>query len=185
MQVQVLQQRYHLPVTCRRLYLMPAAADPVHLHHQLQKLRPLQQRRAVATLAGGAGQQLEQWTHPAAPLVAVHIAEVRLRLPEAGLQIAVLRPQRRQIRRGDVQDHPLIEGVLFHLRPVDAAPPHQHEVPRRQVVPFAFDGVARLARQQNDDLVKRMIVVFNAFPLSVRQMKQPERLFQIAPRLIL
>ena len=68
---------------------------------------------------------------------------------------------------------------------MNAAASYQHEVPGAQIVPLALDSVARLPCQQNDDLMKRMIVVFDVLPPSVRQMKQPERLPQIAPHLVL
>ena len=68
---------------------------------------------------------------------------------------------------------------------MDAPAAHQHEIPRRQFIPFPLHRIASSAGQQNDDLVERMVVVFDIFPPPVRQMKQPKRLLQVSPRLIL
>ena len=68
---------------------------------------------------------------------------------------------------------------------MDAPAAHQHEIPRRQLIPFPLHRIASSAGQQNDDLVERMVVVFDIFPPPVRQMKQSERLLQVSPRLIL
>ena len=68
---------------------------------------------------------------------------------------------------------------------MDAPAAHQHEIPRRQFVAFPLHRVAGLSGQQNDDLVERMVVVFDIFPPPIRQMEQSERLFQVAAHLIL
>ena len=164
---------------------VPAPDNTVHLHHQLGELRLRQQRRAVAALPYRLRQRLKQRPDPAAVLVPVYILECLLRPPEALRGIAVPRRQRPQVFRRDVQDHPLVVVPRRHHRPVDAAAPHQHEVAGAQLIPFALHGVARLSRQQDNDLMKGVVVIFNVFAPPICQMEQAKRLLQVASLLIL
>ena len=184
-QVQILQQRHHLAVAAGGAHPVAAPDHPVHLHHQFRKLRLRQQRRAVAALPYRLRQCLEQRTHAAAALVPVYILECLLCLSEALGGIAVPHRQCAQIVRCDIQDHPLIIIPRLHHRPVDAPATHQHKISRGQLIPFPLHRIASSAGQQNDDLVERMVVVFDIFPPPVRQMKQPKRLLQVAAHLIL
>ena len=184
-QVQVLQQGDHLAVSPGGAHPVPAPDNTVHLHHQLGELRLCQQRRTVAALPDRLRQRLKQRPDPAAVLVAVYILECLLRPSEALRGIAVPRRQRPQVFRRDVQDHPLVVVPRRHHRPVDAAAPHQHEVAGIQLIPFALHGIARLSRQQDNNLMKGVVVIFNVFAPSICQMEQAKRLLQVASLLIL
>ena len=83
------------------------------------------------------------------------------------------------------QDHALVVVTVRHHRAVDAAPAHQHKVTGGQLIALTLHGVAGPARQQQDDLMKGVVVVFDVAGVVVGQIKQPERLVQIAPLFIL
>ena len=179
-----MQQRHHLAVALRGADGVARQGQAVHLHHQLGEQRLPQQRRAEPLLLLGLLQLGEQLSYPVSCGV-VDIAEILLRLPKAAGQIAVVPRQRLQIRRRDVQNSPLVKIPPRHNGPVDAAPSHQHIVPRLQHVPLALDGVVRPPRQQQNDLVKGVVVIGDLLMVGVRQMEQPERLVQIPSLLIL
>ena len=68
---------------------------------------------------------------------------------------------------------------------MDTAPAHQHVIPRLQGIPLALDGVACPPRQQNDDLMKGVVMIGDLLMIPIGQMKQPERLVEIAALFIL
>ncbi len=71
------------------------------------------------------------------------------------------------------------------LRAVDAAAADHDEVTRRELVPLALDAVPRSPREQEDDLVKRVVVVGNLRPIAVGEVEEAEILPQIPPLFVL
>ena len=68
---------------------------------------------------------------------------------------------------------------------MDAAAADHDEVTRRELVPLALDAVPRSPREQEDDLVKRVVVVGNLRPIAVGEVEEAEILPQIPPLFVL
>ena len=85
-----------------------------------------------------------------------------------------------QIFRRNVEDGPLIKIAAGHDGTVNAAAAHQHIIAGTQRIALALDGIVRTACQQENDFMKGMVMVGHLLMPVVRQMKQAERLAQVA-----
>ena len=110
----------------------------------------------------------------------VYIVKSLLRAQKAVLQITVGTGQLLQIFRRNVEDGALIKIAAGHDGTVNAAAAHQHIIAGTQRIALALDGVIRPAGQQKNDLMKGMVMIRHLLMPVVRQMKQAERLAQVA-----
>ena len=167
---------------------MGAVSDhiPVELDQQPEKAGPGQQVPAEAPVLQSLLQPLQQPGQPP-PLLPVRAHQGELPLPgqaEAGGQ--VLPPGAAGLEKAGVQvdHHPLIGAVRVGHRPVDQVVAHQQHVPGLQKVGPALDDVAGPAGEEDDNLVKLMVVVLHLLHPHVPEVEQPEVLVEIAPALV-
>jgi len=84
---------------------------------------------------------------------------------------------------GDIHRVPPVGDPRAHLRAVDTAPGHQHDVPRLQGPVPPFDAVARRAGAEEDELVEAVVMPVDLGEGDgVLQAEQPPVLLQIAPQ---
>ena len=77
--------------------------------------------------------------------------------------------------------HPLIGLRRVDHGPVDQIVPHQQHVPRLEEIGDALHHIGHLATQQQNQLVKLVIVVVQLLGPAVLQVEQPEILMEISP----
>ena len=185
MEVQILQNGDDLAVARGGGDGVAREHRAVELDEQLHRDGPLQQRRAEFLRAPGLLQRGEQGADLVVRACAVDVLKPALRLLEARGEIVVRRAVFLEKFGRDVEDHPLVEVALPQLRAVDAAAADHDEVTRRELVPLALDAVPRSPREQEDDLVKRVVVVGNLRPIAVGEVEEAEILPQIPPLFVL
>ena len=184
MGVEIVEDVQHLGVAGVGVHAVAPEKAAVHRHHQLGEQRLLQQRAAEAPLHPGPLQPAEQLPYAVTRRHVEHVAELLLGQSEAPVHLLAA-GQAAEIGGGDVEYHPLVEVAVGHLRAVDAAPAHQYAVAALQVVVLALHGVIRPAGQQENNLMKGMIVKRKGLPGVVRQVEKAEILVEIAPLFIL